>query len=152
MRAVVLAALIAGAGVCALVLSSDHREAKAAFAIFGPAVGWGFIGTGLYAWRREPGNRTGMLMVLLGFAWFTSTLDSADSALLYTYGFTLGGLWGSLFLHLGIAFPDGRVEGPRDLWIVRAGYLVFPFAFLPGLLFSGPEELGCPECPENLLL
>jgi signal transduction histidine kinase len=152
MRAVALVALVAGAGVCALVLSSDHQEAKAAFAIFGPAVGWGFIGTGLYAWRREPQNRTGMLMVLLGFAWFSSTLDSSDSALLYTYGITLGGLWGSLFLHLGIGFPSGRIEGRRDRWIVRAGYVVFPLAFVPSLLFSGPEELGCSGCPESLLL
>jgi signal transduction histidine kinase len=147
-----LAAALAGFGVCALVLASDHQEAKAAFAIFGPAVGWGFIGTGLYAWRREPENRTGMLMVLLGFAWFTSTLDSADSPLLYTYGITLGGLWGSVFLHLGVAFPDGRLKTPLDRWIVRVGYVIFPFAFTPGLLFTGPEQFDCPDCPEHVLL
>ena len=152
MRAVLVAALVAGAGVCVLVLESDHQEAKAAFAIFGPAVGWGFIGTGLYAWRREPENRAGILMVLLGFAWFSSTLDSADAALPYTYGITLGGLWGSLFLHLGISFPDGRVKRSLDRWIVRAGYVIFPFAFAPGLLFTGPEQFDCPDCPESLLL
>jgi hypothetical protein len=56
------------------VLASDHGDPKAVWAIFGPAVGWSFIGTGLYAWRRRPESRTGALMVLLGLAWFLFTL------------------------------------------------------------------------------
>jgi signal transduction histidine kinase len=150
--AIAIAAVLAGAGVCALVLASDHQEAEAAFAIFGPAVGWGFIGTGLYAWRREPENRTGMLMVLLGFAWFSSTLESANSALAYTYGLTLGGLWGSLFLHLGMSFPTGRLRNRFDRGVVIAGYLIFPLGFVPELLFAGPAELDCSGCPANVLL
>jgi signal transduction histidine kinase len=150
--AIAVLAFIAGVAVCVIVLTSDHQEAKAAFAIFGPAVGWGFIGTGLYAWRREPDNRSGMLMVLLGFAWLLSTLEAAESRLAYTLAITVGGLWGSLFLHLGIAFPDGRLKTPLDRWIVRAGYLIFPLAFAPGLLFTGPEQFDCPNCPEHLLL
>ena len=86
--AVVLAvvAVVAGVGAGLLVLASDHQEATAAFAIFGPAVGWAFIGTGLYAWRREPENRTGKLMVALGSAWFVSTLEAANSGLVLTIG------------------------------------------------------------------
>ena len=57
LRAIAFAAVLAGVGVALVVLASDHQEAKAAFAIFGPAVGWGFIGTGLWAWRREPEKR-----------------------------------------------------------------------------------------------
>jgi signal transduction histidine kinase len=152
MYALAVAAALVGLAVCALVLASDHQEAKAAFAIFGPAVGWGFVGTGLYAWRREPSNRTGMLMVLLGFAWLSSTLDSANSAVLYTYGLTLGGVWGSVFLHLGLSFPAGRLRTRIDRGVVLAGYVIFPLAFVPGLLFSGPQELDCAACPANLLL
>jgi hypothetical protein len=64
MAAVIVAALAAGAAVVAIELASDHREAKTVWAIFGPAVGWSFIGTGLYAWRRRPESGTGALMVL----------------------------------------------------------------------------------------
>ena len=39
MRAVVLAALVCGAAVVALMLSSDHQDSKTAWAIFGPVVG-----------------------------------------------------------------------------------------------------------------
>ena len=80
-RAVVLAALAAGAGVVALVLASEHQDARMVWAIFGPAVGWSFVGTGLYAWRKRPESRIGVLMILLGFAWFLSTLPAANSPL-----------------------------------------------------------------------
>ena len=152
LRAIAAAAVAAGVAVAIVVLESDHQEAKAAFAIFGPAVGWGFIATGLWAWRREPANRTGRLLVALGFAWLVSTLESANSPLLYTIGVTAGALWGSFFLHLGMTFPSGEIDTRLDRAIVIAGYVIFPLAFVPGLLFAGPQELDCPECPANVLL
>jgi signal transduction histidine kinase len=144
-------AFVAGVAVCAIVLSSDHQEAKAAFAIFGPAVGWGFVATGVWAWEREPENRTGMLLVVLGFAWLLSTLEAANSAFLYTIGLTLGGLWGAVFLHLGQSFPTGELDTRLDRAIVIAGYVIFPLAFAPAMFFASPEQLDCPGCPQNLL-
>jgi signal transduction histidine kinase len=152
LRAIAVAAVLAGVGVAVMVLASDHQEAKAAFAIFGPAVGWGFIGTGLWAWRREPANKTGRLLVALGFAWLLSTLEASNHALPYTIGLTAGALWGSFFLHLGMTFPSGEIDTRLDRAIVIAGYFVFPLAFVPGLLFAGPQELECAGCPTNLLL
>ena len=146
------AALVCGVVVCVVVLGSDHQQAKAAFAIFGPAVGWGFIGTGLWAWRREPANRTGKLMVALGFAWLLSTLEAANSALVYTVAITVGSLWGSFFAHLGLSFPSGRVPNRFDRGLVVAGYLIFPLANVPALFFAGPRELDCAGCPTNVLL
>jgi peptidoglycan/LPS O-acetylase OafA/YrhL len=90
MRAVALAALACGAAVLALLAASDHQDAKVVWAIFGPVIGWSFIGVGLYAWRRRPESRTGALMVLLGFAWFLSGLNFADSAPLYSAALILG--------------------------------------------------------------
>ena len=152
MRAVVVLAFAAGAAVVALVLASDHQDAKAVWAIFGPAVGWSFVGTGLYAWRRRPESRIGVLMVLLGFAWFLSTLESANSPLVYTIALATGGLWGGVFLHLGVSFPSGRLPSRRDRALVSAGYVIFPGALVPALFFAGPHDLGCDECPANLLL
>ena len=63
-----------------------------------------------------------------------------------------GGLWGGVFLHIGLSFPTGRLAPGLDRGLVIAGYLIFPLAFVPALLFAGPHELGCDECPENLLL
>ena len=152
MRAVGLAALVCGAGVVALLQASDHQDSKAVWAVFGPVVGWSFIGVGLYAWRRRPESRTGALMVLLGFAWFLSALAFANSRLLYSAAFVIGGLWGGVFLHLVMAFPSGRLAAGRDRALVVAGYLVFTVASVPAMLFAGPHELGCDGCPTNVLL
>jgi signal transduction histidine kinase len=150
--AVVLAALAAGSGVVVLELSSDHQDAKVVWAAFGPVVGWSFIGTGLYAARRKPQSRIGALMVLLGFAWFLSTLDAANSAPVYTFSQVAGALWGGVFLHLGLSFPSGRLTSALDRRLALAGYLIFPLGFVPWLLFAGPREMGCDDCPANLLL
>jgi signal transduction histidine kinase len=150
--AIVLAALAGGGIVVALQLASDHKDPKVVWAIFGPAVGWSFIATGLYAWRHRPESRIGALMVLLGFAWFLSTLDAANSRLVYTFALVVAGLWGSVFLHIGVSFPTGRLTDPMARRLAIIGYFVFPLAAVPALLFAGPHELGCDDCPTNLLL
>jgi signal transduction histidine kinase len=151
-RAVVLAAIACGLAVVALAVSSDHQEAKAVWAILGPTIGWSFVGTGLYAWRRRPESRAGALMVLLGFAWFLAALGFADSPLLYSLAFVLGGLWGGVFLQLVMTFPSGRLTPGWDRVLVIAGYLIFTVASIPPMLFAGPHELGCDDCPTNVLL
>jgi hypothetical protein len=124
MRAIALAALVAGVVVLAVGLSSDHQDDPVVWAIFGAAVGWSFVGTGLYAWDRRPESRTGALMVALGFAWFVFTLQASDAPGIYTLSLVFGGLWGSVFLHLGITFPTGRITSSSDRAIVIAGYVI----------------------------
>jgi signal transduction histidine kinase len=152
MRAIVLAALVCGAGMVALVLASDREDADVAWAIWGPAVVWSFVGTGLYAWRRRPESRAGVLMVLLGFAWCLAALNLANSRVLFSVGYVAGGLWGGVFLHLVMSFPSGRLAPGRDRAIVVAGYLIFTVASIPVMLFAGPQEMGCDDCPTNVLL
>ena len=106
---VVLAALVAGGVTIAVVLTSDHQDAKTVWAIFGPAVLWSFVGTGLYAWRARPESRIGALMVGLGFAWWLFTLQASNSAFVHTVALVTGGLWGGFFLHIGLSFPSGRL-------------------------------------------
>jgi signal transduction histidine kinase len=151
-RLVALVALACGAGVVALVVTSDHEEATPVWAIFGPLVGWNFIGTGLYAWSRRPESRTGALMVALGFAWLVSGLHFANSALVYSLAEVAGGLWGGVFLHLAMAFPSGRLAPGRDRALVLAGYVIFTVGAIPAMLFAGPHELGCDDCPVNVFL
>jgi signal transduction histidine kinase len=152
MSSVVVAGLVAGGVVIALVLTSDHVDTKPVWAVFQPAVGWIFIGTGLYAWRRRPESRTGALMVAMGFAWLLAALEVSNAPLVYTVGLVTGGLFGAVFLHLGMSFPTGWLEPGIDRRLVIAGYLIFPLAFVPALFFAGPHELRCDDCPTNLLL
>ena len=69
------AGLAAGVIALALVLTSDHEENPVAFGVVGLLLGWSFIGSGLFGWARRPDNRTGALMVAVGFAWFLGALS-----------------------------------------------------------------------------
>jgi signal transduction histidine kinase len=147
-RVIGLAALGAGAGVVALQLASDHRDPRAVWAVFGPVVGLSFVGTGLYAWRRRPDSRTGALMVLLGFAWFLYMAEASNAPLVHLVGAVCGGVWGAVFLHLAMSYPTGRLDPGWNRNLVIAGYVIFPLAVVPPLLFSA----SCDDCPRNLLL
>ncbi len=121
--------------------------------MFGPLVGWCFIGTGLYAQRRRPESRAGTLMVVLGFAWFSNAIGTTDVPLLYTLGLITGGSVGRRVPasrdHVPVRAPVGGL-GPRG-WSI-AGYLIFTLANVPAMLVAGPSDFGCDDCPENLLL
>ena len=75
-----------------------------------------------------------------------------ELAPVYTVALVVGGLWGAIFLHLGLSFPTGRLTDRLDRTLAIAGYFVFPLAFVPALFFASPHDLGCDDCPANLLL
>ena len=151
MRAVVIAALLCGAGVVALVLTSDREDAGSMWAVFGPLVMWSFVGTGLYASRArpEPDERAdGGARLRLGprrpqfLERAAPVHDRADR------GRALGrGLPAARDgLPVGGACAGTR---PRDR---DRGLCDLHAASIPAMLFGGPEDLGCDDCPSNVLL
>ena len=79
-----VAGLAFGLSAGALVVTSDHRTDPVPFLVLGLAMGWSFIGTGLYAWWRRPDQRIGPLMTLVGFAWYAGALSFSDAPLVYS--------------------------------------------------------------------
>jgi signal transduction histidine kinase len=142
------AGLAAGVAFLALVLESDHTDDRGVAASVGLLVGWSFIGTGLFAWWRRPGNRTGALMVAVGFAWFATGVSASNEDLVFTAGIALDALLFAFAGHLLLAFPSGRLQTKAELGVVTAGYVVATVLQLPALLC---EEHGGDE-PRNLLL
>jgi hypothetical protein len=69
---------------------------------------------------------------------------------------TLGQLFGNVFvataIHLLLAFPSGRLQTTVDRVLVGIAYVATTVLWLPFVLFTDPVDLGCAECPENLLL
>ena len=130
-NAIALAGLAAAAVVAVLSLESERIDSQVLWAVTGPLVGLEFVFTGLYARRRRPESRIGALMVLLGFAWFASRLSLADDAAIHTFGDVAGGLFGGLFLHLGLTFPTGRTRTRGDTLLIAVGYVVFPLVNAP---------------------
>ena len=164
-----LAALaVAGCGTglaaVAIMLSSDHAADRGAYPFLALVIGWGFIGAGIFAWWRRPGNRVGRLMTMVGFAWFLAPLSDSGAALPHTAGLFLELVWGGFFVHMLLAFPSGRLESRRERAIVAGGYLLTTVLQALPLLFAEgrarqesphlaiPASRECAGCPRNLAL
>jgi signal transduction histidine kinase len=150
---IAVAAVIGGAGLSALILASDHYRDRYAFAVLGPLVGWNYVATGLYAWRRRPESRFGAILVALGFAWFLAALDGASSPVVYTLAVTFQTTWLGLFMHMLLSFPTGRLETSSRRWAAAAAYVAFGLGYLPVMLVSTSDAVGlcAGSCPRNVL-
>jgi hypothetical protein len=60
------AGLVAGAAVIPVGITTELAEPRGIWGVFGPLIGWSFIGAGLYAARRPPSRRFGVLLVITG--------------------------------------------------------------------------------------
>jgi signal transduction histidine kinase len=148
-------ALAAAAASLALVLSSNHEDDPAARAALIVGLGLVFVGCGLVAIVRRPENRIGVLMAIVGFFWFLSSLAEANGAAVYTIGTAVSLLMYGAFAHLILSFPTGRLETPRARAIVVLAYLdvtVVQWAWMLTREDIGNSNKPCPNCPDNLLV
>jgi PAS domain S-box-containing protein len=121
---------------------------------FGLPVVWSFAIAGLIALRRRPGNRTGLLMIAIGFGWLCSALTDARSDVVFTLGLVLSNVWPGLLLHLLLSYPSGTLDR-RSRIVVTAGYVDTLGISLLLLPFSQPRTDGqgaSTHSADNLLL
>jgi signal transduction histidine kinase len=123
-----------------LVLGSDHTDDRGLTAALGLLVGWSFVGTGLFAWWRRPGNRTGVLMAAAGFAWFATGVSAANDEIVHTLGIALDGIFPAVVGHLLMAFPTGRLESRAERIAVGAAYFAVTVLQIPALLFEDDDR------------
>jgi signal transduction histidine kinase len=115
-----------------------------AVAVVNRSVGGSFVFCGLIAWQRRPDSRTGPLMTLTGFLFFSEALLSeVDTHVAYTIGQWSGNWWTPPFAALLLGFPSGRLTSRVDRWIV-GGFLftsvVLQFVWLLFFPFPGGQE------------
>jgi signal transduction histidine kinase len=145
------AALLLGLLGVALVLGSDHVDNRGASAALGSAIGAAWIGTGLYVWSRRPENRFGALMTWVGFAWLLNAFTAADGAAVFTVAVLASNVYLAAFLHLLLAYPDGRLANRGRRRLVGFGYALSIAGPLPALMFGfNQDRLSC-NCPPSII-
>jgi signal transduction histidine kinase len=142
-------ALALGGVSIALIVNSDHTDARALAAVLIPLAGWGFAGTGLYAWYRRPANRTGPLLTAIGFTWFFQAFESADNAVVFAIGAFGLTVPFAILIHLLLTFPSGRIAGRLQGALIGLGYFVTVAMQAVWVLFADPAREGCDGCPAN---
>ena len=131
-----IAGFIAGAVPLVLALSApDDINDPALTAVFGPLVGWSFIGTGLFAWYRRPDNRFGPLMAAVGFTWCVSGLAVDRNSYVFIVGYLFASVPFALLFHMLSSFPSGRLEGAFARSVAALGYFATTVLWWVILLF-----------------
>ena len=147
---VAFAGIVAGVGASSAIGWGGYQmpiEVLAVTKLVEVAVGWSFVGVGLIAWWRRPDDRSGVLMVLLGFAWLLRLIGAVATPWASAVGIILGSLPFALLVHLLVTFPGGRITTRPQRWLIGAGYLVTaPLAALqlllePNLALTAPPGL-----------
>jgi signal transduction histidine kinase len=120
-----------------------------------------YVLCGLFAWRRRPGGRFGLLMIAAGFVNFVSTLVWSTSNFAHTVGQAIDLVPPVLFLHVFLAFPDGRLRGRFVRGLVLTSYATaiglelvrMRFGvFGPHNLLEGHRNPGVEEVVRNIQL
>ena len=82
-----------------------------------------YLVAGLVAWWRRPESRLGLLMVAGGFASAFSGWQFSGRAGEYTLGAAFDIVPAALFLHVFLAFPDGRLRSKFERGLVGSAYV-----------------------------
>ena len=118
--AIALAGLAVAALTIALGLTNDDvSSVQVALLVW---ISIPYIAAGLVAWWRRPESRLGVLMVAGGFASALSALQFAQYEALYTVGTVFDILPAAVFLHVYLAFPDGRLRSRFERVLVAVAY------------------------------
>ena len=120
--AIAVCGCAAAAAAAALGLTSGRTDpgVQAALNVW---ISLPYVLAGLVAWSRRPESRFGLLMITGGFAMCLSALSSWSLAVPLTIGSLFDLLPAALFLHIFLAFPDGRLSGP-DRALVAVTYVL----------------------------
>ncbi|HEX5251799.1 MAG TPA: PAS domain S-box protein [Gaiellales bacterium] len=152
--AVLAALVLATIGICQVEATTLTHKNGDMYIGFGLPVVWAFVIAGLIALRRRPGNRTGWLMIGIGFGWLCSALTDGRSDVVFTLGMLLSNIWPGLMVHLLLSYPSGTLDR-RSRIIVAAGYAITLGVGLLLVPFSQPRTDGLgasPRSAKNLLL
>ncbi|MDD7940792.1 histidine kinase [Actinomycetospora lutea] len=125
--ATVAAAVLAGVAAALALVRGGYAvpaELVAPTLVLTLAVAWSFVGVGLVARHRRPDSRTGVLMVLFGFAWLARFVVAVDTTPAFVVGVLLGSVALSVFVQLLVTFPTGRTESRAQRVLVGLGWLL----------------------------
>ena len=107
-------ALAVAAIAILIIATSDHTNDKLALILLAVPIELAFVASGLVARAQRPHNRTGLLLIIVGFSWFFGALPSAGNSYVFTAGLLLGTFFTALLAHLLLAFPTGELATRTD--------------------------------------
>ncbi|WP_166660060.1 sensor histidine kinase [Actinomycetospora succinea] len=121
LRVLLGSVLLTAAMECVLLLGSP--EAPYGLLVLLPLTAVVYAGVGTVAWARRPSNGTGPLLVAGGLVWLVAGLVNTHVPALIAAGQIVAWVPVAVILHVLLAFPSGRLEGPGARLLAAAGYV-----------------------------
>jgi PAS domain S-box-containing protein len=140
-----LAFAAAGSVVTAL---SNHENHPIVLAVVYPVIALSFGVSGLLAWTLQPANGTGRLLVAVSFLWMVEALWESNTPVVFGLAELFGGLFLAAFVHLLLAFPEGRLASTFQRRLIAGLWLTALLANLLPAVFN-PRQNDCDNCPDN---
>jgi signal transduction histidine kinase len=148
--AVVAAGLVLS--VAAGAFKIDDGSHSAFDTALSETTGFLFLIAGAIAHLRRPANPTGLLIALVGVAFFLEDLKLSTTPPVYSIGLFLTSASSALTAHLVVAFPNGVLRSRWERLLVATAYVaVFGFAAAQ-VAFSGTGARGPGAIPNVLMI
>jgi signal transduction histidine kinase len=139
--ALALAGGAAAASSLPLVLTSDAASGgigePLVLALLSSWITIAYVLCGLIAWLRRPASRFGPLMIAAGFGSFLTDLSWITSDVPFTIGHALDLLPPVLFLHVFLAYPNGRLRSHFERGLIVSAYSTAIGLQLVGMALGG---------------
>jgi len=112
-------------------------------------LGLSFLGAGVAALDRRPGNAIGPLMIAVVVVGFFGNWGNLPVPLLPTLGLVSGALGTALLAHIALAYPGGRLRTAFERVVLSAFYATALGTSVVFALTWAPRSFGCPHgwCP-----
>jgi signal transduction histidine kinase len=147
---VVPAAVVASMLAVVSAAMTDNSSVPLLGALLVGLTGWSFIAAGLIARARRPRNRTGLLLIAVGFSFFlTGGLISSNESVTWSLGLAVAAIPGGFLVHLLVAYPSGLLQSGWERAVVVAAYVITALGSVPGLLFDPRPINTCDDCPDS---
>jgi signal transduction histidine kinase len=155
---IVIAGVLTGVGGFTLLATSDHLVDPLAYGLQLADLIVGTSAVAVYWLARRPGNRVGVILLILATTYVGIALQGASSPLFHSIGVLFDPVVFVLAYYAVFAFPYGRLVGALERLLIGSSLFVVFAAFLPWFFFSpyvsGAAALGhCnAACPQNALM
>jgi signal transduction histidine kinase len=117
-------------------------------------IGLSFMVAGIAAWQRWPASRLGLLFTIVGYLYLVPyILVNLANPVAFTIGNLSQPIYAAALVHLGLAWPGGRLRSRFERGVVIAEYVQLIAFSVAATMFWNPAFSGCnARCPANVLL
>jgi signal transduction histidine kinase len=139
-------------GVAAMAFKINDGSHSAYDTALSGTTGFLFVAAGAISHALRPANPTGLLIALVGFAFFTEDLQLSRTPWVFSIGLLFTAASSALIAHLVVAFPHGVLRSRGERVLVATAYAAVFGSGLGQLLFTGSRSLAAGTVPNVLVV